>query len=307
MGQVLIAGITFAALVTVGTFVFGQDGPSYAPQIEVQQWLDPSSDVLYLKHSGGESLSFRDLDVIVNVDGDKKVLTDQEISECLGKNSWDPGDVIVVDIHEMWGIQLENEDCVDVFLVDRESNKLIYRATMSMEGVCSPLLELGKWYFFTTVVGDDSDEVNLGHLKDCGLNVDFYPASLGDSSKDVLLGKDETGYFAENAFPHNMKDDALDLTFGFKEEDFKGFKSLPHNATILMIFGLQIQPTNGTLTIAGESMPVLNAVNSGNKNWFIYNKTVPINISNVSELKFSLHLDPENKDINIDYLSVYLS
>lgn len=307
MAQVLMTCILLAALTTVALFVFSRSAPAYIPHVDVQQRVDGASDILYLKHSGGEAVDTRNMLLIVSVDGQKKVLSDTEISGYLGKSYWEAGDVLSIDMYDKWGLRLDSDDCVEVFLVDVGSKKLIQRGSMPMEGLCKPLLELNRWYFFTTVEGDDRDEVNLGHLQDCGIAIDFYPSVPGDSSEDILLGKDNTDYFAKNAFSHDMQYDSLDLTFGFDDEALKGFRSLPHNATILMIYGLQSEPADATLTIAGESIPVFNGGNSGSKNWFIYNKTVSVNISSVSELEFSIHLIQENKDIDIDYLAVYLS
>ncbi len=296
---IMLAGIT-----TVGLFIFSQGVPDYGLHVDIQERVDGPSDVLYLKHSGGEPLVTGNLVLIVSVDGDKNILSDPEISEYLGKNYWEPGDVIAIDIYEKWGICLENEDCVDVFLVDRNSNKLLQRGTMPMEGMCPPLMEPGEWYFFTTVEGDDwSEEDDLKNLQDCSLDVTFTPAALGDTSQDSYLDN----YGAENTFFHDLKDNPLDLTFGFEEEEFK-LSGSPHNVTILMIYNMQTQPEETDLAIAGENMTELNAPDSGSKKWFMYNKTVPINISSISELEFNLHIVPSGtKDIEIDYLAVYLS
>lgn len=308
LSQVLMICIMITGITMVALFVFSQDNPDYGPHVDVQQRVDGASDVLYLKHSGGEALSAGNLMLIVSVDGDKNVLSDAEIYESLGKSCWEAGDVIAIDMYEKWGVRLESEDCVDVFLVDQKSKRLIQKAELPMAGMCKPLLKLGMWHFFTTVEGNDSAGLNLTDLQDCGLDVEFSPAALGDNSEDIALEKDNTDYFANNSFHHNLKDDPLDLTFGFEEAGYKGLEPPLYNATILMIYCLQSDPGEAELEIAGEEMPTFVNDNSGTKNWYIYNKTVSVNITSISELKFNFHFEGVGeKTIDIDYLAVYLS
>ncbi|WP_156163935.1 type IV pilin N-terminal domain-containing protein [Methanosarcina sp. 1.H.T.1A.1] len=305
MGQVLIAGITFSALAIVGVVLFAQEGPEYTPQIEIQQRVDASSDILYLKHSGGESLSFSDLDLIVIIDGNKKVLTEEEIQGCTGKNSWSLGDVIEIDLYKTWGVHLDSDNCVDVFLVDRGSKQLIQKATMPIEGMCSPLMNPGKWYFFTTVEGDDSDKVNLRYLHDCDPAVNF-SAVPDEKYNDTFLGIEGKEYYPKNNFVHELKGETFGLTFGFRENDFKWPGA--HNATILMIYSLQDQPSEFSLEIAGESMPIFDPVNCASNKWHMYNQTVPINLNSISDLKFNIHVNViGKKSIEIDYLAVCLN
>ncbi|HEX2956438.1 MAG TPA: hypothetical protein VHO70_06395, partial [Chitinispirillaceae bacterium] len=264
-----------------------------------------SSDFLYLKHSGGESLSLSDMNLIVSVEGNKNTLTGEEIMELMGKNSWDPGDVIEIDLYKTWGVLLENDDYVDVFIVDQSSKKLIQKAAMPMEGMCSPLMKPGEWYFFTTVVGDDSDEVNLSYMHDCDSAVNFSTVPNWKYN-DTYLGQEGEEYSPKKAFLHELKDDTLDLTFGFRENDFKW--PYPHNATILMIYNLQQEPSDVSMEIAGENMPIFDPKDCGVKDWHIYNQTVPINISDISKLKFRLHVEGNGeKSIKIDYLAVCLT
>ncbi len=312
MGQVLIAGITFLALTLVGVFIFAQDDPEYLPHVEIQQRVDASLDVLYLKHSGGDSLSFSDLDLIVSIDGNKKVLTEGEILACTGKNSWDPGDVIEIDLYKTWGVRLDSDDCVDVFIVDRSSKQLIQKAVMPIEGMCAPLMKPGGPYFFTTVVGDDSNEVNLEYLRDCDPSINFSAVPDGDYNDTYLGGEDQKiqnkEYNPKNKFAHELKDDPIDLTFGFRENDFKC--SGRYNATILMIYSLQERPLDESMELAGENMPIFYPNSCGVKKWHMYNQTVPINISSISDLKFHINVEGNGngkKSIEIDYLALFLS
>jgi len=76
-----------------------------------------------------------------------------------------------------------------------------------------------------------------------------------------------------------------------------------------MIYHLPNSNNPPEMTIAGKVLlPILTGDN-GNT-WYLYNQTIKdVSISDPSDLEFNLIVDKVNgnKEINIDYLAVYLS
>lgn len=131
MGQVLLAGIVVIMLSVLSVFVFSQDGPADVPHTNVLEIMDTSTDMIYLKHNGGEPISPEDAEIIVNINGKKYVYTSSQIYESLGNsNVWEFGDTIEINLRNTWGVDLKNNDDVELFLVDTPSNELIQKSTL---------------------------------------------------------------------------------------------------------------------------------------------------------------------------------
>jgi FlaG/FlaF family flagellin (archaellin) len=132
LGQVLLVGIVVIMLSVLGVFFFSQDGPADVPHTDVQEIMDTSTDMIYLKHNGGEPISSRDAEIIVNINGKKYVYTSSQIYESLGNsNVWKVGDTIEINTMNTWTVDLKNNDQVELFLVDTPSNELIQKSRLT--------------------------------------------------------------------------------------------------------------------------------------------------------------------------------
>lgn len=132
MGVVLLTGIVIIMLSVLGTSVFSMEGPEDVPHTNVQEIMDISTDTIYLKNNGGEPVSTENFRIIVNINGIKYEYASSQIYENLGNNSvWKMGDTIEINSKDTWGVDLKNNDKVELFLVDIPSNELIQKSTLT--------------------------------------------------------------------------------------------------------------------------------------------------------------------------------
>lgn len=158
LGIVLLTGIVVIMLSTLGTTVFSMEGPDDVPHTNVQEIMDISTDTICLKNSGGEPVSTENLRIIVNINDRKYEYPSSKIYESLGNSSvWKMGDTIKINSMDTWGINLRNNDKVELFLVDAPSNELIQKSTLTCELQKKPDLSL-----CFTPMGDITDTSESG-------------------------------------------------------------------------------------------------------------------------------------------------
>ncbi|MGB9938535.1 hypothetical protein [Methanosarcina sp.] len=152
-----------------------------------------------------------------------------------------------------------------------------------------------KLYYFNTV---SVTGVNLSALMDYGSGVNISTQSTGEP-----FGT----YSFSNYYPYNLNS-PLNLTFGFNNST-KLEPYPPNSVTLIMIYQPTFNsPSYQSMTIAGKALPIMTG-NSQNT-WYLYNQTTNISISDPSNLTFNLKINSASgngKNINIDYLAVYLS
>lgn len=162
------------------------------------------------------------------------------------------------------------------------------------------VMKLHQWYSFDTA---SDTRIDLYRLRDHGSKVDF--PIQGDTKGQILSDYPKDG---KNVFTHNLKDNnPLESTFGFI--GFTEFESQPNSVTILMIYRPKFDdPKYQDMSFSGIPLSKLNGNNKGN--WYLYRQTVPCtSISDPSKLTYYIKIDGENgnKEIDIDYLGIYLS
>jgi hypothetical protein len=158
------------------------------------------------------------------------------------------------------------------------------------------VMKLKELYYFN-VASDPT--IDLSRLRDYDSRVDF---SIEDTK-----GKDLGNiYSPSNIFsPDN---NTLESTFGFN--GFTEFESQPSFVTIVMIYqpGSNNPQYQDMSSVSGISLQTLNGTSK--QNWYLYKQTVPCTlISDPSKLTYYIKIDglTSNKNINIDYLAIYLS
>lgn len=125
LGLVLLTAIAVIALSGITIVLFSDENSEDTPHSDIMEWVNTSSDILYLKHGGGELINTKNLEIIVNINEDRYVCPPEEVSIALGKEVWEPGDIIKIDLKEKWGAYPENGDSVEVFLVHKESKEIM--------------------------------------------------------------------------------------------------------------------------------------------------------------------------------------
>ncbi|MDD3245826.1 MAG: type IV pilin N-terminal domain-containing protein [Methanosarcina sp.] len=137
LGEVLIAGVFVLSLGSLFVFVNSIDTPVDSAHLAVEEWIDTSSDTIYLHHVGGEPIDTKDLKINVNIRGTNHMYPSANISENLGgKSFWDLSDVIEINTSEEWGISILNEKDVTVKLINSDSREIInpkYRVCLNPE------------------------------------------------------------------------------------------------------------------------------------------------------------------------------
>jgi hypothetical protein len=157
------------------------------------------------------------------------------------------------------------------------------------------MMKLNQWYSFNAA---SDPTIDLSRLMDCGFPVDF---SIQNTDKAL------SEYSKNNIFTYNLGNSTLESIFGFN--GFTEFESQPSSVTILMIYHPEFDnPTYQDMSVSGISLPKLTGKDK--KNWYLYKYTVPCtSISDPSKLTYYIKINGENgnKEIDIDYLAVYLS
>lgn len=152
------------------------------------------------------------------------------------------------------------------------------------------VMELGRWYCFD--------------LSDRRINMDLlegYNTGIDPSGEEKKLTNYENGYTPDKYY-YPLSTPFEDT---FRLNSFTNFSSKPNSATIRMIYYHTLNSPSGNMQVAGENLNFL----TGSKNdWYLYNKTTSIDITNPSNLTFYLKIDEQkSKSINIDYLAVRLN
>jgi hypothetical protein len=112
--------------------IFSYGGPDDNPHTQVNEWIDVETDTIHLENSGGEFIDTGDLEIVVNVNGIRYTYSSSNISENLGnKNSWELGDRIEINTSSEWNLQIEEEDEVDMYLIDKRSKKVFQKLRLS--------------------------------------------------------------------------------------------------------------------------------------------------------------------------------
>ncbi|WP_440946207.1 type IV pilin N-terminal domain-containing protein [Methanosarcina sp. T3] len=139
VGEVLLTSIAVLLVSSIGIFISTYDGATDVPHTQVREWMNTGSDTVYLEHSGGEFLEVENLEIVININGQRYVYPRARVYSNINNNSnWQLGDRITINTSREWGIDIESDDEIQVFLVDSPSKQIIQYLTVSSgEGAIS--------------------------------------------------------------------------------------------------------------------------------------------------------------------------
>jgi FlaG/FlaF family flagellin (archaellin) len=132
LGEILMTTVAVILLSSIAMSIFSYGGPDDIPHTQVNEWVDIETDTIYLENSGGEFIDVESLEIVVNVNGVRYTYSSSNISENLGnKNNWELGDRIEINTSSEWNLQIEEEDEVDMYLIDKRSKKVFQKLRLS--------------------------------------------------------------------------------------------------------------------------------------------------------------------------------
>lgn len=134
VGTVLLLGIVVIMFSFLGAYTFAQKGPDDVPHTRLQEWRDSSGDTIYVKHTGGDFLYTENCEIVLNIKGEKYVYPSKMISEGLGNESvWRLGETLTIDAGNLWGVNITNDDEIELLVVDTPSKQPIQVARLTKE------------------------------------------------------------------------------------------------------------------------------------------------------------------------------
>jgi hypothetical protein len=166
-----------------------------------------------------------------------------------------------------------------------------------LPGGSGNVMKLNQLYCFNTV---SVTGIDLSLLSDNGTGAD-----LSTQNTDQAL----SGYSpSSNILTYDLHKSSFETTFGFS--GFTEFESQPNSATILMIYRPKFDsPNYQDMNVSGKSLIKLTGNNEDT--WYLYKQTATnLSISDPSNLTYYIKIGKEqngNKNIDIDYLAVYLN
>ena len=117
IGELLIVVIAVLTFGVITVHVLTYQGPVDTAYIDIDGWMDSSTDTIYLRHSGGEVVGTEDLKIIVNLDGTRCELSSDDITAILGSSTWQLADIIAVNASDVWGVGINEDTEVDASIV----------------------------------------------------------------------------------------------------------------------------------------------------------------------------------------------
>lgn len=132
LGEILMTTVAVILIGSIAVSIFSYGGPDDIPRTQVNEWIDAETDKIYLENSGGEFINTENLEIVINVNGNRYTYSSSNISGNLGnKNNWELGDRIEINTSSEWNLHIEEEDEVDMYLIDKPSKKVFQKLQLS--------------------------------------------------------------------------------------------------------------------------------------------------------------------------------
>ena len=117
IGELLIVVVAVLAFGVIAVHVLTYQGPADTVYVDIDGWVDTSTDTIYFRHSGGEAVGTEDLRIIVNLDGTRCELSSDNVTAILGSSTWQLADIIAVNASDVWGVGINEDTDVDASIV----------------------------------------------------------------------------------------------------------------------------------------------------------------------------------------------
>lgn len=140
IGALLLTSIAVLAFSTASVFVLSTyQGATDTPHVDVDGWVDVESDVITLRHSGGEIVDSDNIKIILDVNGTRRELSPEQVRSIMSSDTWRLGDTININTSSLWSTNISENDYVGAAIVHTASSVVMKSGTLlGVEGQNSP-------------------------------------------------------------------------------------------------------------------------------------------------------------------------
>lgn len=292
VGEILMTAIAVLAFSVISIFVFSYMDTTDKPHIDVEGWVDVDSDIVNLRHSGGEVIDSKDTKLILNLNGSRKEINSNDIGSIYGKNTWQLGDVISINTSSKWNKDIKEDDYVESTIVHTQSNVVIKNGML-----------LGSKY-----LSDSNQSIEPSHAYDL-----FIPTSVKDTS-----GGDVTINHIENIDDDKESIYVLSDGGNFNENSYQQFNfspnlpNVPAQVKLLIIHKEEADTKNVKIKIRNQSGWYEKSSIEISKKYRLDEIDISnyihfagdINNLKIRYLSYVQGNNPNNKIANIDYIAL---
>ncbi|HJH29229.1 MAG TPA: type IV pilin [Methanosarcinaceae archaeon] len=130
IGELLMTAIAVLAFGVIAVFMLSYQGPTSAPHVDIDGWVDVDTDSIYFRHSGGETIDTESLRIILNLNGNRRELSPDDVYSILGSNTWNLGDCIIINTSLWFNTSINETDNVGSTIVNGVKNVVIESGTL---------------------------------------------------------------------------------------------------------------------------------------------------------------------------------
>ncbi|WP_406662141.1 LamG-like jellyroll fold domain-containing protein [Methanolobus sp. ZRKC3] len=136
IGEVMLTAIAVLAFSVIAVFVFSYANPEERVHADIDGWVNVNSDSIVLRHAGGEPIDIERTRMLLDLNGTRKELDPANLKFLTGTNSWQLGEMIVINTSSFWGITIDENDIISATIIHKDSNLVIKSgALLGFEGI----------------------------------------------------------------------------------------------------------------------------------------------------------------------------
>ncbi|MFP4654814.1 MAG: type IV pilin N-terminal domain-containing protein [Methanohalobium sp.] len=164
VGEILMTAIDVLAFSLISIFVFSYLDTIDKPHVDVEGWVDVDSDIINLRHSGGEVVETKDIKLILNLNGSREEI---DVESVYNEPTWRLGDFISINTSSKWNLNIKGNQYIESTIVHTKSNVVIENGILLSEeykdgGIEGPTFPPGDNQSDYVEYVDDSVETSSG-------------------------------------------------------------------------------------------------------------------------------------------------
>lgn len=295
IGEILMTAIAVLAISVISLYVLSFEGPTDAPHVDIDAWVDTNSNIINFRHTGGDTVNTASLRILLGINGIKQELNSDNMTSITGSDRWGLGDTIEIDTQQLWGTYLTENDTISATIVHTTSKVVLQTGTLiggAQIGSTSPVVTPTATATATATPTPPSTITPTT----------VYDTSGGSATVNDVLNENDG---AQTVFDSAVKiEDAIYQHFGFSIS----VTDLPSTVSI-KIRHYENGPKETQLSVWEESTGTWHTISLiKDKGW--HSETIDVSsfintIVDVQNIKMQYRARG-TKPSNIDYIAVYL-